>query len=173
MSGQINTYTGRPFWPLEPHRSEIVIEDIAHALSLTCRFRGHCSVFYSVAQHSILVSSECPDKYALVGLLHDAPEAYLADLPDPIKRLMPDFNAAEKRIWAEINIHFKLGYNTIPQDVQEADKQAFKLEFRTLMAGDPPKGLHLVKDPNESTLIPLGPEAAELAFLNRFQQVLS
>lgn len=81
----IQTYTGRQFWPLDPREEEIDIRDIAHALSLMCRWGGHCREFYSVAQHSWLVSYLCDPGDALAGLLHDGSEAYLADLMRPAK----------------------------------------------------------------------------------------
>src|SRR5690242_720613 len=89
-SGQIRTYTGRAFSPLDPNPDDIVIEDIAHALSLNCRFTGHVRWHYSVAQHSVLCSEIVPSEYALTALLHDASEAYLSDIARPIKQ-QPDF----------------------------------------------------------------------------------
>ena len=85
----LQTFTGRQFWPLGPEPTDIVIEDIGHALGSLCRFNGHCKAFYSVAQHSILVSRAC-EKHGLVaafrGLMHDASETYLLDVPKPLKR---------------------------------------------------------------------------------------
>ena len=82
----IQTMSGVIFYPLDPRPEEIRIEDIAHALSHQCRFAGHCREFYSVAEHSVRVSRELPQEFMLWGLLHDASEAYLVDLPRPIKR---------------------------------------------------------------------------------------
>lgn len=82
----IQTHSGRRFNPLQPNPGAIVIQDIAHSLSMQCRFSGHCKEFYSVAQHSVLVSYICGPQDALWGLLHDASEAYLVDVPRPLKR---------------------------------------------------------------------------------------
>lgn len=79
------TRTGKKFRPFNPRIEDIDIEDIAHALSNICRFNGHVNQFYSVAEHSILVSVLCPDELKLKGLLHDAAEAYLGDVPSPLK----------------------------------------------------------------------------------------
>lgn len=49
----MQTYTGRAFWPLDPRVDEIDIDDIAHSLSMQCRYAGHCLRFYSVAEHSV------------------------------------------------------------------------------------------------------------------------
>ena len=77
----LQTYTGIQFWPLDPRPEEIDIQDIAHALSLLCRFNGHCQRFYSVAEHSVHVSTILAPEFGLWGLLHDAAEAYLSDIP--------------------------------------------------------------------------------------------
>lgn len=81
----IQTFSGRQFFPLEPRVEDVCIEDIAHGLSNLCRYAGHCECFYSVAQHCLLVSRVVPREHALRGLLHDASEAYLIDVPRPIK----------------------------------------------------------------------------------------
>lgn len=89
-SDWIQTFTGRKFWPLEPRAEDVCIEDIAHALSMKCRFTGHCREFYSVAQHSVLVSEVVAAMggdadLQLCGLMHDSAEAYLPDVASPIK----------------------------------------------------------------------------------------
>ena len=80
----MSTYTGKKFFPFDPRPEQICIEDIAHGLSMLCRFSGQCPYFYSVAEHSIYVVHCLPDNLQLEGLLHDASEAYLADLPRPV-----------------------------------------------------------------------------------------
>lgn len=84
----IETYTGGTihFSDGFVRTEDISIEDIAQSLSMMCRFNGHIKEFYSVAEHSLLVSSEAPEKIKLEALLHDAAEAYVADLVRPIKR---------------------------------------------------------------------------------------
>ena len=89
------TYTGKKFYLFDPEPESICIEDIAHALSMKCRFGGHSTQFYSVAQHSILVSlcleirgasdREQSDMLPLFGLLHDAAEAYIPDFIGTVK----------------------------------------------------------------------------------------
>ena len=56
----IETYTGRKFWPLAPSPDDIDIFDIAQALSMTCRYKGHTNEFYSVAEHSVLLAEKLP-----------------------------------------------------------------------------------------------------------------
>jgi len=79
----IQTYTGKRFWPLDPRPEDVDILDIAHSLSLLCRFTGHTSSFYSVSQHSILVAQEVPKRLRLWALFHDAAEAYIGDIARP------------------------------------------------------------------------------------------
>lgn len=85
MNRRIRTYTGILFDPFHPKIEDINIYDIAHALSNECRYAGHCSKFYSVAEHSVIISKLCSEENALTGLLHDGSEAYVKDLPRPIK----------------------------------------------------------------------------------------
>lgn len=99
----IETFTGGQFWPLDPRPEEVDIIDIAHSLSMQCRFNGHTRVFYSVAEHSVIVAKEleAAGYNALIqfyGLLHDAAEAYLCDLPRPIKNQISEYRTMEKTI---------------------------------------------------------------------------
>jgi len=132
----IQTYSGVAFWPLDPRVEEIRIEDIAHSLSLQCRYAGHTRDFYSVAQHSVIVSEICDPEDAIWGLLHDGGEAYLIDLPRPIKHL-PDlsaYRAAERALQAVIMERF--GIRTPePESVQRADRAMLWIEYRDQLIG--------------------------------------
>jgi hypothetical protein len=95
----IETYTGRAFYPLNPQVEGLSIIDIAHALSNQCRYSGHVKYFYSVAHHCILLAQwleqhDGSPLDCLQILMHDAPEAYLVDMPRPVKQYMPQF-----RVW--------------------------------------------------------------------------
>lgn len=98
----IQTFAGKHFNYLDIQQDAIEIEDIANALSNICRFAGHLPEFYSVGQHSVLTSYLVPQEFALEALLHDAAEAYLQDIPDPLKRLLPDYRAIEDQVDAAI-----------------------------------------------------------------------
>lgn len=130
----IQTFTGEAFYPLDARREEIRLLDIAHALSMQCRFTGHVRWFYSVAEHSVRVSYLCDPKDALWGLLHDASEAYLCDLASPIKRLPELFayREAEKRLQSTIARKFSLPSQE-PESVSYADKTMLAMEARDLM----------------------------------------
>ena len=84
----IDTHMNKKIYFMDPKPENFCIEDIAHALSNICRFNGHCDKFYSVAVHSIFVSDMLPREISLHGLLHDAPEAYVTDIPRPLKKLI-------------------------------------------------------------------------------------
>jgi hypothetical protein len=129
----LQTYTGRRFFPLEPNPSDIDIEDIAHALSMQCRFSGHCHRFYSVAEHCFWVSSALPAEYAAWGLLHDAAEAYLVDLARPVKREMASYRIAEANLMRAICSRFGLT-PVEPVAVKRADEMLLAAEARVLMA---------------------------------------
>lgn len=115
------TYTGLKFWTLSPKPEEIRIEDIAHALSYMCRFNGHCSRFYSVGQHSIHCLELARRKgienneTLLYILLHDASEAYIADLIRPVKRFMPEYKRVEEELQNKIYLRFGLGVPMAPK----------------------------------------------------------
>jgi len=82
--------------PVVEHRSRLIdIEDIVHAQSLLCRFNGHNTRFYSVAEHSVHVAREIDPTLTMVGLLHDAVEANLGDVPSPLKTQLPRFKEFE------------------------------------------------------------------------------
>ncbi len=131
--GWIQTYSGGVFNGLDPNYAEVDIFDIAHALSLACRWTGHVRFHYSVAQHSVLVSEIVPRHDALWGLLHDASEAYIADMARPIKVGMPQYYEIEKRIMDAIADRFHLP-RTIPKIVKWADDVLLCSEARDRLA---------------------------------------
>jgi hypothetical protein len=108
MSGQIGTVTGRQLDPFDPDPDAIVVADIVHGLVHSCRFAGQCDHFYSVAHHSLHVASEVDRTTAghprlrLFALLHDAAEAYIGDLPRPVKRRIPAFQELEAELLAAV-----------------------------------------------------------------------
>lgn len=135
------TIKGQPFFLFEPEAGDFDIEEIAHALSLQCRFNGHVKRFYSVAEHSLLVSLLLEewgeaDSVVLCGLLHDAAEAYTGDLVRPLKRSMPTFKTIEQRIEEEIALRFNLPY-PFPEAVKRADNTMLLVERRDLLASSP------------------------------------
>ncbi len=103
----ITTYTGNHFDPTDPDMSRVDIRDIAHALSLTCRGNGHVQTFFSVGQHCIWCAKEAQargydQRVILACLLHDASEAYMSDVPRPLKHMLPEYVAVEERLLKKI-----------------------------------------------------------------------
>lgn len=165
----VQTYSGRKFFPLTPRVADVDIGDIAHALAFNCRFNGHCLRFYSVAEHSVRVSHAVPPALALWGLLHDAAEAYLTDLPRPVKIQMPLFSKIEDRLLEVILGKFGLSM-PMPPEVRFADDALLATEQRDVMA-PPPDAWHLPAPPLADRIEPMTPDAAELAFLRRFEEL--
>lgn len=134
-SSQIQLYTGTIFDPINPDPELINVTDIAHALAHQCRFSGHTTMFYSVAEHSIHVSNLCSREHALWGLLHDASEAYLQDVPSPLKTALfgERYREVEGQLMAAIVERFSLSPATLPAEVKQADLVLLKTEWRDLM----------------------------------------
>jgi len=112
----IETFSGRRFEFISPKLKDIDIVDIAHALSNACRYNGHCIKFYSVAEHSMLLAAKYHIEYpddpagALAFLLHDAAEAYLCDIPRPIKYTLDDYRALEMGLDMAVRDRFDLRF---------------------------------------------------------------
>lgn len=135
------TYTGQKFWPLDPDAMSVSIEDIAHALSLICRYGGHCREFYCVAQHSVIVRSLVSGKFARPALLHDAAEAYIGDMVRPLKRQpeMLAYRDAEDLILSAIRVRFNISpwlWEDAQAEVKKADNVALITEKRDLLTVD-------------------------------------
>lgn len=187
VGGWIYTHTGRKFWPLRPSSTHVDIRDIAHALALKCRYGGHCREFYSVAQHSVLVSQvvegrlkETKEMFgdvisdlnqaALYGLLHDAAEAYLADVPSPVKPRLIGFAEAERQVMIAIAAHFRLG-PWEPEIVKAVDEGIQIDETRALMPGLDFGFGGVPGVLGDETLVPWPWRLAEGYFLKRFEML--
>lgn len=172
VDGRIETFTGMKFDILDPNPEHIHIIDIAHALSQLCRYNGHTMAYYSVAQHSVIVSNLAKPEDALTALMHDAAEAYIGDMAYPIKHMFPLFKEIEDNIQTVIAAKFGFQH-PMPQYLKEIDRNISGNEAESLMSsrGDwwnggegYPKvpGLHI-----KSFL----PEEAREMFLRRFEEL--
>lgn len=189
------TYTGKVFWVLDPRPEDIDIRDIAHALSLICRFGGHCNKFYSVAEHSILVHDiyiklistkeyeanplpkEHRGKALMCALIHDAAEAYVGDFVRPMKMSIPLLKEIETPVQNAVLEKFGLA-ETMPlikERVKEADNIALITEKRDVVAPGPGTykewSMEKQVEPT-STIIPFTQTSeAEDFFLRKFYQL--
>lgn len=165
----IVTYTGKIVRPLDPDPETICIEDIAHSLANVCRYTGHTSKFYSVGQHSVIVSTIVGENRhdQLFGLMHDATEAYLSDLARPVKNqpgLGGTYRRAETKLWLAIAFKFCLP-EKMPSIVKWADDEILNAEIRDLMPFDPYAPSKL------KTIDPCMPPKAKRMFLERFEEL--
>lgn len=175
----MSTYTGRRFYPLDPREDEVYLNDISHALSNICRYGGHTLGFYSVAQHSVLVSYIVREEYALMGLLHDAAEAYLGDIIRPLKGSLfvgvRDFECIESHLLQVIFRALKVDYPHWGdwEHIKTADAIAMKAEVRNLMIRcDPEWAEKMEKIPNYSgSITAVDSVTAQIMFENRFKEL--
>lgn len=168
--GWIQTVTGRQFWPLDPEASEVHLEDIAGALSKLCRWGGHVpgDGIFSVAQHCVLVAHNLPHRFRAQGLMHDAHEAYIVDIPRPIKRYLVNYDVMAARLDACIGDRFGLELCDLPPEVDEADSQSLATERRDLLLPTPTtvvEDRHLGIAPWKMKIVPWCPAEARAAFL--------
>ena len=175
----IRTFTGRRYYPADPRAEDISLEDIAHHLSMLCRFTGAVSRFYSVAEHSVLVSKVVPPEHAFAGLMHDAVEAYLGDVSRPVKQMLPDYKALEAINWKVMAERFGLPYK-LPPCIKEADIAVYYAERAELMPpGDVAADSALTRTIPESVFIEpakvevqaLRGATAEITFLERLREI--
>jgi hypothetical protein len=170
----IQTFTGRKFWPLDPRPGEVDILDIAHGLSQVCRYGGHTRRFYSVAEHSVIVSQYVPAQYARAALLHDASEAYLGDMVRPLKHdpRMAPFRAAEAALEHVVRERFDLlGSEDEHAAIKAIDDRIIGDEVLALMSSPPDYWIRHQGEPLGATITGLRPTHAEHVFLTRFLEL--
>lgn len=171
------TYSGMKIDPFNVPHYLICIADIAHALAYQCRYNGHCNKFYSVAEHSVLISQALERDgrgvdAAKWGLLHDASEAYLGDMVSPVKKQIDKkFKFAENRIEKAVAEVFGLS-GKVPDTVHEYDTRIRKDEMESLF--------RFIYTPEEymTRIAPLSvpitgwmPEEAENNFMIRYNEL--
>ncbi len=169
----MQTASGGIYWPLDPRAEEVGIVDIAHALAMICRYGGHCQQFYSVAEHSVHVSRLVPAEHALVALMHDATEAYCADVPRPLKKHLANYAEIEQRNWAVIAMRYLLPLE-LPQCVHDADVAMLYAEQDQLLFPAPRSGFGMgLTTPIEARPQVFGwvPARAKREFLERFWEL--
>ena len=171
----MQTFTGKVF-PLEAFDPEVInIEDIAHALGMLCRFNGQCQKFYSVAEHCVHVSYEIAPDLALLGLMHDAAEAYLGDVPTPLKKALPAFHEAEDKLMLviadEFDFHWPEKKSVEIVELKRADMQLLADEKVVVMGPEPKPWCGLPAAKNPDRIQCWGPKEAKRQFIKRFHEV--
>jgi hypothetical protein len=165
--------SGKTFNLIHPEESEFDIEDVAHHLSMICRFNGGTTQFYSVAQHSVLVSHLVPPYLELSALLHDVAEAYLGDCTTPFKQLLSEYKQIENNILQ--NIFNRLGLDfPLHSEIKRADIRARATEVRdlTLPALNRKTWDHLKGvSASEHQIFAMEPQEAKQAFLDRYFEI--
>ncbi|MCI0588928.1 MAG: phosphohydrolase [Planctomycetes bacterium] len=164
------THTGVLLDPLDLHPGDIDVRDVAHGLSNVCRFAGQCPRFYSVAEHCVRMSRRTSPGLELEALMHDAAEAYLSDLPRPVKTGIPGYRRAEKRLTRAIRDRFGLRGRSYPAAVRDVDDAMCLAEAKSfgMWGGGNPFGRDL---PDFGRVRPWAPATAEIAFLDRFARL--
>jgi uncharacterized protein len=173
----LQTVSGRFVNPFDPDPAQLDINDIARALANVCRFGGHCRSFYSVAQHSVIVSElveerggDVEDVFA--ALMHDATEAYLGDMPHPIKHRSPlgaQFKKAEDQLEQVLNARFNIKAGV--KEIKRADRALLATERKALSG----ENWHWPEldgvEPLDLELTAWPPDKAAEAFLARFEEL--
>lgn len=178
MNPEIGTYSGNIFNYENITENSICIEDIAHSLSLICRYTGHVRKFYSVAEHCYRMSIEDLPGTPISRLMHDSAEAYIGDINSPLKRLLSigvcdcSIRNYEAIVVGFIENKLRIFIHHTSEDIKTSDKIMMMTEIRDLMH---PKVQFLYRDwakgikPLETVIEPMTSEMAETAFLNRFK----
>ena len=172
-AGFVETYTGRAFWPLKPDSRDVTIIDIAHHLSQQCRYAGATAWPYSTAQHCCLLADYVQEKMGgtpldcLQILMHDAAEAFLVDMPRPVKQFMPEFRKWDNAINNCIRLWLGLGDLPIPSWQDELDSRIIMDERAQVMSDSDNDWGHNL-EPLGMLVSPWSSVVAEQNFLMRY-----
>lgn len=161
---------GKYFNLLEPDKSEVSIEVIAHALSNICRFTGQCSRFYSVAEHSVHASHHVEPGFEFEALMHDTPESLIGDVSKPLKAQLPDYQVIEARV--EHSLASRFGFTVpMPAAVKKVDLQMLVTEQIQLMDNHDEWVYALGAEPLDIDLPCWHPQLARRKFLQRYNEL--
>ena len=175
----MSTWSGKRVDIAKPRMQDIDIRDVAHHLSLLCRFNGACSYHYSVAQHSLLVASILPPHLQFWGLLHDGPEAYYGDIIRPFKHkdimkpvrdMLHAFDTVFYRRFGLLTDEER--YLGLPPAVRRADEAVCLAEGLAMMTnGTDGWKLKLAREPAVVVIIQQEPESMERAFVDAYENL--
>jgi 5'-deoxynucleotidase YfbR-like HD superfamily hydrolase len=176
----IQTFVGIEFFPFDPKIEDIDVRDVAHALSMKCRYTGHCDRFYSVAEHSVLMSryAEMDGRSVEIqrwALMHDATETYLPDVAAPLKAHIPGWFSTEDRLMEAVAFRFDLSW-PMPEEIKSFDRLLLVREWERLMDRtswfDPTVWATVTNDDRARLQIDCWePSRAEFEFARRFAEL--
>lgn len=173
----MQTFTGRCVHPLSMTPGDVDVVDIAHGLSLLCRFNGQCDRYYSVAEHCLLMSQQFTDlDLAAWALLHDATEAYVGDMIRPLKASMPAYRQVEDDVMLAIARRFDLPLRgerdaSMPAPVKLADQRILLAERNALMANTQRRWDVDDLEPLPVEIVGYDPVTIEQMYLRRFDEL--
>jgi hypothetical protein len=180
VNATIATFSGLRLSLCDPKANQIRLRDISHGLSFACRYACQVADFYSVAEHSVLVCQllelRYPENKSLHrwGLMHDASEAYLGDMPKPLKNLDKFYQGIEAVFMDVLARKYHLKPVRQPQEVHTADMDVF-LRERKVLWGPGVYEWRLTNTPPEDTLgldvLGLPSRQADELFLATFERV--
>jgi len=151
------------------------IEDIAYGLSGVCRFNGHVKNYmhYSVAQHSVIVSQNVPREFALAALMHDSSEAFICDVPSPLKRRLSQYSDIEGSVTDAIFAKYGIGIAANHSEIVTSDMRALVTEVRDVLSEGQKKYFDKYGnfEPFRDTIEPISRREAAYMFMKRFQEI--
>jgi hypothetical protein len=171
----ISLYSGNRVYPLDIRPEDIFIEDIAHALSIENRFCGHYKFPVSVAYHSILVAAHTPKEFQLQSILHDGSEAYLKDIPTPLKRILNEYgNGIYEKLEGEFTKAIFTRFGVVPTEesdiiVHKADRATFAREIIDCSRLGAIPGFIVEEEPISTVVREVGVYEAKKEFLQKFE----
>jgi hypothetical protein len=179
-TGWIQVRSGGKFHLLDPSADEVRVPDIAHALGNMCRYTGHTSEFYSVGQHSVLASRYVGEYdgadtvVQLAALFHDAAEAYLVDVPRPLKPILAGYRNIETLVDEAIRLHIGVPRAAWSHpSIKVVDRRLLRTEQRDLMPPAPGDDDRGDVEPFVDEIIALPPASARFAFLARYSELMA
>lgn len=173
----IQTLTGEKVDPINPDPKTINIIDIAHALAMSCRYNGHCMQFYSVAEHCCHMADMVEPDVAIHALMHDASEAYICDIPRPIKPHLIGYFDIEEKVMAAIYAKFNLVMTSEQEQAVKLSDVRMLATEKSQILSDPVKDEEWAVidgiDPYDIEIQCWPPHKAELEFLRRFTKLMN
>jgi hypothetical protein len=163
----MQVYSGGCFYPLDPRPEDVHIGDIAHSLAHQCRYAGHSMRFYSIAEHCCHIHDAIEDEHKFAALMHDAAEAYLVDVPRPVKPYLTEYRGIEENIERVIFKKFGLPF-PFHVRVKQLDNSIIVDEKAALMYECDQDWYLIGFEPLGVEIECWTPERAKAAFLNRF-----